>query len=185
MESTPKETLVPDIVANDPFWLPIIGVVSAAIFAVICLLMWGPRPEGVQGIMDVSYLPFFNASVNALVTVVLVCGWRFAVTGRLRAHRKAMLTAFGLSTAFLVSYVVYHSVQVEPVVYEGAYRGLYLAILLSHIVLAAIILPLALLTLYLGQSDQRARHRKLAKVTLPIWLYVSITGVVIVLLVYV
>ena len=184
MEYPQKETLVPGIEANDSFWLPVIGVVSAAVFGVVCLLMWGPRPEGVQGIMDVSYLPFFNASVNALVTLVLICGWRFAVTGRLRAHRKAMLTAFGLSTAFLVSYIVYHSVQVEPVVYDGANRGLYLVILLSHIVLAAIILPLALFTLYLGQSDQRARHRKLARITLPVWLYVSVTGVVIVLLVY-
>ena len=185
MERAPIETLKPDLEANDSFWLPIIGVVSAAVFAVVCVLMWGPRPEGIQGVIDVSYLPFFNATVNTLVTFVLIAGWRFAVAGRLRAHRKAMLTAFGLSTAFLVSYVVYHSVQVEPVVYEGAYRGLYLTILLSHIVLAAIILPLALVTLYLGQSDQRARHRKLARITLPVWLYVSITGVVIVLLVYV
>lgn len=185
MDELPPETLTPDIAVNDSFWLPIIGVVSVAVFAVVSLLMWGPRPEGLQGVMDVSCLPYFNASVNATVTVVLIAGWRFAVNGRLRAHRKAMLTAFGLSTAFLVSYVVYHAVQVEPVVYDGAYRGLYLVILLTHIVLAAIILPLALVTLYLGQSDQRARHRKLAKITLPIWLYVSITGVVIVLLVYV
>lgn len=184
MDQSQEEVLKPDIEPNDSFWLPLIGVVSAAVFAVVCFLMWGPRPAGIQGSIDVSFLPYFNAAVNSLVTIVLIAGWRLAVTGRLRAHRKAMLAAFGLSTAFLVSYIVYHSVQVEPVVYDGANRGLYLLILLSHIVLAAIILPLALVTLYLGQSDQRARHRKLAKITMPIWLYVSVTGVVIVMLVY-
>ena len=88
------------------------------------------------------------------------------------------------SAAFLVTYVVYHWFKAGPAEYVGDYRGLYLFILLSHIVLAAAILPMALITLYRGWNDQRGKHRAIARITLPLWLYVSVTGVVIYAMLY-
>ena len=95
-----------------------------------------------------------------------------------------MLTCFGTSTLFLVSYVVYHWFKSGPKMYEGDFKTMYYIILFSHIVLAAIIIPLALFTLYRGWNSQLERHRNIAKITLPIWLYVSVTGVVIYLMLY-
>ena len=90
-----------------------------------------------------------------------------------------MMTAFGTSSAFLVTYVIYHWFKVGPAQYTGDYTLVYRFILITHIVLAAIIIPLALVTLYRGYTSQLPKHRKLARITLPIWLYVSVTGVVI------
>jgi putative membrane protein len=120
-----------------------------------------------------------NASFNALTTVLLVVGYALIRKRKIALHKKAMLTAFGSSSAFLVSYVIYHWFKAGPAKYTGAFKPLYLLILLTHIVLAAVILPLALVTLYRGWSGQNRKHRKIAKITLPLWLYVSITGVVI------
>ena len=95
-----------------------------------------------------------------------------------------MLTCFGTSTLFLVSYVVYHWFKSGPKKYGGDFEIIYFIILFSHIVLAAIIIPLALFTLYRGWNNQIKRHRSIAKITLPIWLYVSVTGVIIYLMLY-
>lgn len=95
-----------------------------------------------------------------------------------------MLAAFGTSSAFLVSYVIYHWFKAGPRRYEGPYVGLYYVVLISHIILAMGVLPLALTTLYRGWTRQDARHRTIARITLPIWLYVSVTGVIIYLMLY-
>ena len=95
-----------------------------------------------------------------------------------------MLTSFGTSGAFLVSYVIYHWFKSGPKEYLGNYSELYFFILITHIVLAATIIPLALLTLYRGWSENLPKHRRIAKITLPIWLYVSVTGVIIYLMLY-
>jgi putative membrane protein len=156
-----------------------IYIASALVAGAVAFLILGPRPAALQGRLDVSVLPTLNASLNATAGLLLVTGAVLAKRRRLVLHRKAMLAAFGVSAAFLVSYVIYHAFKQAPRAYAGAHRGLYLGILLSHIVLAAAILPLALITLYRGWRDQRDKHRRLARVTLPIWLYVSVTGVVI------
>jgi putative membrane protein len=93
-----------------------------------------------------------------------------------------MLASFGTSGAFLVSYIIYHWFKAGPKQYTGEFTEIYLFILFTHIVLAAIIIPLALLTLYRGWTDQLVKHRKIAKITLPLWLYVSVTGVLIYLM---
>ncbi|MCA9625686.1 MAG: DUF420 domain-containing protein [Myxococcales bacterium] len=169
---------------RDGFWLKIIYIVSALICAAVAFLILGPRPAGTRGALDVSALPTVNASLNALTTLLLVTGYALVRQRKLDLHKNVMLAAFASSSAFLVSYVLYHWFKVAPRPYEGGFRGLYLGILLSHIVLAAVIVPLALVTLYRGASDQRARHKKLAKITLPLWLYVSVTGVVIYAMLY-
>jgi putative membrane protein len=99
-------------------------------------------------------------------------------------HKNVMLTAFGTSSAFLISYVIYHWFKSGPKLYTGDWTTLYYFILISHIFLAAIIVPLALITLYRGWNDQIGKHRKIAKITLPAWLYVSVTGVMIYAMLY-
>lgn len=131
-------------------------------------------------------LPTLNASLNALAAVLLLVGYGLIRRRRERAHKWVMIAALGVSAAFLVSYLVYHyhhgseRFQGPPVV-----RALYLSMLASHVVLAAGVPVLAGWTIYLGLRDRRASHRRLARWTLPIWWYVSLTGVVIYLMLYV
>ena len=131
------------------------------------------------------HLPTVNASLNALAAVLLVAGYLFIRRGDQDRHRAAMLGAFGCSILFLISYLIYHY-QVGSVRYEGtgALRTLYLSILLTHTVLAAAVPFLAVITLVRAVREQFDRHRQIARWTLPIWLYVSVTGVVIYLMLY-
>lgn len=135
--------------------------------------------------MDWTLLPAVNATLNSLATVLLVTGYVLIRQGRREAHRRAMWSALACSTLFLVSYLTYHA-QVGSVRFQGtgAVRTLYLTILLTHTVLAAVVPFLAIRTLFLAQRDRLAEHRRLARVTLPIWLYVSVTGVVIYVMLY-
>ena len=135
---------------RDGFWLRIIYIVSALISLAVAFLILGPRPEGTQGALDVSLLPTVNASLNALTTVLLLVGLWLIKQKRVAQHRSVMLAAFGSSSAFLISYIIYHWFKAGPKAYSGDFRAIYLAILLSHIVLAALIIPLALVTLYRG-----------------------------------
>ncbi len=171
---------------GDNFWLPIIYIVSALLCAAVIFLVYGPRPTS-QGALDVSWLPTVNASLNALTGVLLIVGYALIRKRKVAQHRAVMLAAFASSSGFLVSYVIYHWFKSGPAQYTGSYKPLYLAILLTHIVLAAVILPLALVTLYRGwsiPSQPASKHRKIARITLPIWLYVSVTGVVIYAMLY-
>jgi len=155
-----------------------------ALSAVLCLvvagLVLGPVPPGMKGAVDVSMLPFVNASLNLLTATLLVAGFVAVKTGRIEGHRRLMTSAFGTSTLFLLSYVTYHWFSEGPAVYEGGFRGLYLFILFTHIVLAALILPLALTAGLRGWFGAIDAHRRIAPATLAVWLYVSVTGVLIV-----
>ncbi len=162
---------------TDLFWMRIIAVVSTAVVLAVAFLILGPRPAGMRGRLDVSALPHVNAALNALSAVLLVVAYGLIRRRDVDRHRDVMLAAFGSSTLFLVSYVVYHWFKVGPRPYGGAWPGLYFAVLASHIVLAAAIVPLALVTLYRGWTMQVPRHRWIARITLPVWLYVSVTGV--------
>lgn len=176
--TTPIDRL-PSPGRTDRFWLTVIGIVSVVVVAAVAFLILGPRPAGVAGRIDVSGLPAVNATFNGLAGVCLCVAYVLIRRKRIEAHRRMMLAAFACSAAFLVSYVLYHTFSPGPARYGGPYRGLYLAILASHIVLAAVIVPLALITLRRGWAMDVKRHRRIAKVTLPLWLYVSATGVVI------
>ena len=130
-------------------------------------------------------LPTINAFLNATAAVLLVCGYLLIRRKRVQQHRKVMMTAFFVSCAFLVCYLVYH-VQVGSVPFprQGLVRAIYLSILGTHTTLAAAVPVLAILTFRRGLSGRVDPHRRLARWTLPIWLYVSITGVVVYLMLY-
>jgi uncharacterized membrane protein YozB (DUF420 family) len=135
--------------------------------------------------MDVSSLPALNASLNALATACLVAGYVFIRRGQRQNHKRCMSAALVASAAFLVSYVVYHlNAGSRPFPGEGFARVFYFVILGTHVPLAALILPLALLTAYRGLRSQFDRHVRIARWTLPLWLYVSVTGVLIYLMLY-
>ena len=170
--------------SNDTFWTRIIYVVSIVISLVVAFLILGPRPDGIEGRIDVSMLPITNAFINSVTAFLLILGYVFIRKKKVEAHKIVMLTAFGTSTLFLTSYVVYHWFKSGPKTYLGDYQTIYYIILFSHIILAAIIIPLALFTLYRGWTNDIKRHKKIARITLPIWLYVSITGVLIYLMLY-
>jgi uncharacterized membrane protein YozB (DUF420 family) len=133
----------------------------------------------------VQYLPTVNASLNATATVLLVIGYWLIKQRREVAHKRVMLTAFGVSMLFLTCYLIYHA-QVGHVKFPGPepIRTAYYVMLISHVLLAAIVPVLAGRTIYLGLRDRRATHRRWAKWTFPIWLYVSITGVLIYFMLY-
>lgn len=135
--------------------------------------------------MTLRDLPTLNACLNATSACLLVLGWTFIRRRRIAAHRRTMTAAFLCSAAFLVSYLVYHA-QVGSVRFPGTggARSIYLGILLTHTVLAAAVAPLAITTFVLARRGRFEKHRRLARVTLPIWLYVSVTGVVVYLMLY-
>ena len=133
----------------------------------------------------ISLLPSVNATLNATAAVLLIWGYLLIRRKQVATHRKVMITAFCVSSAFLVCYLIYHF-QVGSVRYQrtGALRAIYLSILATHTVLAAAVPPLAIVTLSRGLGARFDRHRRIARWTLPIWLYVSITGVVVYLMLY-
>jgi uncharacterized membrane protein YozB (DUF420 family) len=135
--------------------------------------------------MDVGALPGLNATLNGISAVLLTTGYVFIRRGDREAHRRCMLGALAVSAAFLVSYVIYHlNAGSRPFAGQGPVRLVYFAILLTHVVLAAAVVPLALVTATRGLRGQLDRHTRIARWTLPIWLYVSVTGVVIYLMLY-
>lgn len=135
--------------------------------------------------MDVSYLPAVNATLNGTSAALILTGRALIAQKRVAAHRKVMISAVVASTLFLISYLVYHS-QVGSVHFQGQgwVRTVYFSILLTHTVLAAAIVPLVIVTLARGLRGNFDRHRAIARWTFPIWLYVSVTGVVIYVMLY-
>ena len=135
--------------------------------------------------MSIGDLPALNAALNALATCFLTAAYILIRRGHRDLHKKAMLAALTTSALFLVSYVIYHyHAGSRPFPGQGPVRVVYFAILITHVVLAATILPLALVTTARGLRSQFDRHVKIARWTWPVWMYVSITGVVIYLMLY-
>lgn len=164
---------------NDRTYLFIIAVLSVAVPLLVSFLLFIPQ-TGKLGDVDVTFLPKLHALLNSLTAIALLTGYYFVRNNNIRGHRFAMITAFTLSAFFLISYVTYHY-QASPTSYGGAgsIKAVYYFILITHIILAAAIVPLVLLSVYFAVSDQIARHRKIARWTFPIWLYVAVTGVVV------
>ena len=135
--------------------------------------------------MAATDLPTLNAILNALAAILLTSGFVQIKRGNIATHRQFMIGAFVMSGLFLVSYVTYH-LQVGSVPYPGTgiWRVIYFALLIPHVILAAAVLPLALVTLRRGLIRNDAAHRRIAKITLPIWLFVSVTGVLVYLMLY-
>jgi putative membrane protein len=126
-----------------------------------------------------AFLPALNAVLNGLSATALLIGYTFIRSRRIKAHRASMITAFVFSTLFLISYIAHHALHGDvryPA--DGAYRSIYLPLLASHIVLAIVALPMVLVTFFFSLSGRIPQHRKIARWTFPLWLYVSVTGVI-------
>ncbi|PWJ42526.1 DUF420 domain-containing protein [Sediminitomix flava] len=178
-------------------YLWIIGVLSVAIPLAVAFLLFIPQ-TGKLGDLDVSFLPRLNAMMNTGCAISLMVGFWAIKTGKQDLHRIMMMSAFVLSSIFLISYVVFHF-QGAPTLFGdidhngvvtdaekaqvGTMRVVYLVILLSHILLSTVVVPLVLLAIYFAFTNQLKRHTKIVKWTFPIWLYVAITGVVVYLMI--
>ena len=135
--------------------------------------------------IDYAVLPTVNATLNALSGAFLLVGYILIRRRQINAHRNAMLGAFASSTLFLISYLVYHAhAGSRPFTGQGAIRYLYFAILISHVTLAAVILPMAITTLSRGLRGRYSDHKRIAKWTFPTWMYVSVTGVIVYVMLY-
>lgn len=162
----------------------VISAISLLVVLVVALLLLTPRQRSFNQ-LDVSALPMLNASLNAASAIFLMAGYGFIRRRQIAPHRFCMLSAFGLSALFLASYVAYHAIAGSThFTGQGWIRPTYFTILISHIVLAALTLPLALTTLYRAWQRTFLRHRRIARWTLPIWLYVSVSGVLVYLMLY-
>jgi uncharacterized membrane protein YozB (DUF420 family) len=135
--------------------------------------------------LSIHALPAVNASLNAISGVLLLVAYGFIRARKIEQHRKVMIAAFTASSLFLVCYIVYHA-QVGSVRFtrQGFVRPVYFTILITHVTLAAAVLPLAIITLSRGLKARYAQHRRIARWTFPIWLYVSVTGVLVYILLY-
>ena len=135
--------------------------------------------------IDYTILPTINATLNGISGIFLLVGYVLIRQRRITAHRNAMLAAFGSSTLFLISYLIYHAnVGSRPFAGQGSIRYVYFAILISHVILAAAILPMAIVTLSRGLRGNYPEHRRIARWTFPTWMYVSVTGVIVYLMLY-
>ena len=135
--------------------------------------------------MTISDLPALNATLNAAAATLLVIGYILIRSGRVQQHKRVMLGAFATSTLFLISYVIYHAnIGSRPFPGTGMIRTVYLTILFTHIVLAMVIVPMVLITLSRALRERFDRHAAIARWTLPLWLYVSVTGVIVYVMLY-
>ena len=135
--------------------------------------------------IQISDLPAVNATLNAIAAICLIAGYAQIRRGRRELHKRCMLAALTASAIFLVCYVIYHvNTGSRPFPGQGVIRVVYFSILITHVILAVTILPLALMTAARGLTAQYDRHVRIARWTLPLWLYVSVTGVVIYLMLY-
>lgn len=160
---------------------PIAGMVllsAAAVLFLLWLIYVHPAPQQFAG--RLLFLPALNALLNALSAIALMTGFVFIRRGQVSRHRASMMTAFVFSSLFLVSYIANHALHGDMIFPgHGTVRTIYLAILISHIFLSVVVLPLILITFYFSLSGRFPQHKRIARFTFPIWLYVSVTGVVV------
>jgi putative membrane protein len=176
--TSPKLSPRPKRSASAPI-AAIIGVSAVATLFLFWLIYVHPASDAAA--RHYTFLPNLNALFNGLAAIALLTGFYFIKTHRIAAHRASMITAFVFSSLFLVCYIANHALHGDTLypVHDRVYYAAYLPILISHIVLATVALPIVLTTFYLSLSRRFAAHRKLARFTFPLWLYVSVTGVVV------
>lgn len=170
------------IARKDKIAFPTIIGLSVIVPVVVLILMYLPERYNLFGTVSGTF-PLFHAVINGSTAILLVTGYFFMVIKEYKWHRNFMISAFVLSSIFLISYVL-SKISIDPVPYggEGFMRYFYFSILISHILLSAIIVPLVLFTMYHGLTNQYEKHARVARWTFPVWLYVSITGVVVYIL---
>lgn len=158
------------------------AIVALASFAIFAFLFWLIyfKDSAAETSDAVASLPTLNALFNSLSAVCLILGLRAIKTGRQLIHKRFMLSALTFSALFLISYIIYHNLHGDtPFTGTGLIRPVYFFILISHIVLSAVMLPMILTTVYFALTGNFSKHPKIARFTFPIWLYVSVTGVLI------
>ena len=172
-----------NILTNEKLSLRIIGILSVVVPVLVAILLFSPSKLTLSGGW-VKFLPHLNGMMNTAASIALIFGFYFIKKGNILYHRVSMIAAFVMGSIFLVSYVIYHSIA--PSTHfggEGIIRPIYFGLLISHIILAAIVVPFVLLAMYYGLANKIIMHKKIVKWTFPIWLYVSITGVVVYLMI--
>lgn len=183
--------------AKENRYLTLIGILSIVIPLAIALLLFSPSKLALEGGW-VEFLPHLNGMINSATALALIAGFIFIKQKKIKYHKTAMVIAFILGAIFLISYVIYHS-SAESTVFGdingnsileeseansiGNTRAIYLVILITHIILAAVVVPFVLLALYFALTNKIARHRKIVRFAFPIWLYVSVTGVIVYLMI--
>lgn len=165
--------------AKDKVMIPVIIALSVVVPIVVVILMNLENRVNLLG-LDLGSFPFFHAIINASTAILLGMGYYLIKKQNRKMHKRVMITAFALSVVFLVSYVI-SKISHDPVPYggEGILRYIYFFILISHITLSGIIIPLVLFTIYRSLTGEYEKHKKIAKWTFPIWMYVAITGVLV------
>lgn len=163
----------------DKFMVPAILAISVVVPVLVLILMYLPTRYNFLG-TEVANFPLFHAILNFSTAILLLLGYYFMKIKEIIWHRNVMITAFFLSAIFLVSYVI-SKISNEPVPYggDGMLRYVYFFVLITHIILSAIIVPLVLFTMYRGLTREVEKHRRIARYTFPVWLYVAITGVLV------
>lgn len=170
------------LAVNDSFYKRLIYLVSVVVFLLVLILSRLPKQEVIPS--WVAFLPKLNAFLNGGTTILLLFSFYFIRKKNIPMHRRLNISACVLSTIFLLSYVTFHSFGVEtkfPA--DNPMRPVYLIILITHIILAAVVLPLVLLSLYRGLTNQVSSHKKITRWSYPIWLYVTVTGVIVYLMI--
>jgi putative membrane protein len=182
--------------SRDKFYLRLIATISIIVFLLVVILSQLPKAESIPSF--VKYLPVLNAFLNGTCTIILLVSFYFIRRKKVWIHKRLNISAVVLSTIFLLSYVLFHSYGVETRYGDldhngvvdaveknlaGNMRMAYFGILITHIILAAIVLPLVLLSLYRGLTNQVQLHRKIVRWSFPVWLYVTISGVIVYLMI--
>lgn len=168
---------------KDKNYTPIVAILTVVIVGLVAALFFLPAYKGEIG-FDLLMLPLLNAIFNSFTFLFLVVALYAIKQKNIRMHRNFILAAFATTTLFLASYVTYHFLS-ESTSYGGTgiAKMIYLIILLTHILLAIVVVPLALLSLFRGLANQVDKHRKIARWTMPVWLYVSLSGVIVYLMI--
>jgi len=180
----PEQPHLPDNLAGESSQVKMtVTALTGLVFVLIAVVVYMLPAKGHPG--GPSPLATLNAFLNACATTCLLLGFGFIKAKKILWHRRAMLAAFGMSSMFLITYLLHHA-QVGSVPFKGtgAIRIVYFSLLIPHIVLSAAVVPLALLTIYRGWTQRITLHKRIARITLPIWLYVSFSGVGVYYLLY-
>ncbi|MEQ8471021.1 MAG: DUF420 domain-containing protein [Marinoscillum sp.] len=186
------------IIESNKTYLRVIQIVSVLIPLVVAFLLFAPFNLNLEGQSWIKSLPSFNAVINSLTSVLLVAALIAIKSKKIALHRNLMLTALMLGVLFLLSYVLYHASSSSTIYGDlnhdgllditekeslGSMRTIYLSTLLSHIGFSIVVVPFVLLAFYYALSNQISKHQKIVKYTFPIWLYVSVTGVIVYLMI--
>ena len=177
-QTTTQRTPLPPTASPRTAVAAILGISIAATLFLFWLIYVHPAADAAS--VKLTFLPALNALLNGLSASALLLGYTFVRAKRIPAHRAAMFTAFAFSSLFLVSYIVNHALHGEShFPGHGPVKTIYLGILISHVLLSVIALPVVLTTFFFSLSGRIQMHRKIARWTFPLWLYVSVTGVVV------